>query len=66
MNISKKCHFCGKKLEKHPESLFSHCFECNSQRLDQMTIDFDPCQICRRKTRENNLKEEIYSKEKFL
>ena len=46
MNFIKKCHICGKELSRPLESLFSHCFECNSQRLDQMTVDFDPCPIC--------------------
>lgn len=46
MNFIKECHVCGKELSRPLESLFSHCFECNSKRLDQMTVDFDPCPIC--------------------
>lgn len=44
--LEKNCHICGKSLSPPVENLFSHCFECNSQRLDQMTLDFDPCPIC--------------------
>ena len=45
----KQCHQCKKILSRPSEILFSHCFECNSKRLEQMTLDFDPCPICNKR-----------------
>ena len=47
-DLRKSCHICGNELSRL-ENLFLHCFECNSQRLEQMTLDFDPCPICNKK-----------------
>jgi len=44
--VDKLCHICKKILSRPSENLFWHCFECNSLRLEQMTLDFDPCPIC--------------------
>ncbi len=43
------CHICQKELSRPSEALFSHCFECNSQRLEEMTWDYDPCPICHKR-----------------
>jgi len=51
--ITKNCHFCSRPLSRPSEDLFSHCFECNSQRLEQMTLDYDPCPVCNKR---NNTK----------
>lgn len=48
LKVAKKCHFCEKELLKS-EKIFSHCFECNSQRLEEITLDFDPCPICHKR-----------------
>ncbi len=45
----KNCHICNKKLSRKFESLFLHCFECNLQRLEEMTVDFDPCVLCNKR-----------------
>lgn len=43
------CHNCNKKLDDPFESIFLHCYACNCKRLEEMTIEFEPCPICRNK-----------------
>jgi hypothetical protein len=45
--VSKKCHWCKKELRRTLEQIFTHCFECNLKRLDEMTPSFEPCTTCR-------------------
>jgi len=50
MVFSRNCHICGNILSGKLEPLFSHCFDCNVKRIEQMTFDFDPCPICNKRT----------------
>ena len=48
INVEKKCHLCSKVLSRPFENNFSHCFECDLKRLEQLTPKNEPCKLCKK------------------